>query len=81
MFKFGGGEKRNWKTAMILPCTIAGKNISIRTEVVEADIPLLVGNNTLKKANAILYIIKNEVELLGVRVAMKETKSDTLALK
>ena len=64
-----------------LPCTIAGKNVSIRTEVVEAHFLFLVGNTTLKKANAISYIMKNEVELLGVKVAMKETKRDTLELR
>ena len=81
VFKFGGGEKRNSKAAVILPCNIAGKNVSIKTEVVEADIPLLVGNTTLKKADAILYISKNEVELLGVKIAMKETKSGHFSIE
>ena len=49
--------------------------------MVEADIPLLVGNTTLKKANAILYISKNEVELLGVKIAMKETKSGHFSIE
>ena len=81
VFKFGGGEKRSSKVAVTLPCNLAGRNVGIKTEVVDADIPLLIGNTTLKKANAILYIVEKKMELLGVKIDMEETESGHFSIK
>ena len=56
IFKFGGGEKRKSLGIVIFPCLLAGRNVKMQTEVVDADIPLLLGNSMLKKAKAILYL-------------------------
>ena len=81
VFKFGGGEKRKSKVALTLPCNIGGRRVQIKTEVVDADFPLLIGNTTLKKANAVLYIREKKVELLGTKMNMEETGSGHFSIK
>ena len=44
-----------------LACNVVGKNIKIKTEVVQADIPMLVGNTSLEKAKFNLYFETKEV--------------------
>ena len=47
VYKFGDGEIRESKGTVIFPCNIANKDVRIRTEVIDADLPLLIGNTTL----------------------------------
>ena len=61
VYKFGGGERRTSLGAIDLPCNVVGKNIKIKTEVVQADIPMLVGNTSLEKAKFNLYFETKEV--------------------
>ncbi len=42
-FKFGGEMKKKSIERLVLPCVIAGKETTITTDVVENDIPLLLG--------------------------------------
>ena len=75
VYKFGGGEVRPSRCQVRLPCNLAGKNVSLSTEVVDADIPLLIGNSSLEKANAVLHIAPCKVELLGTVIPMEKTDS------
>ena len=75
VYKFGGGEVRPSKCLVRLPCNIAGKNVHLSTEVVDAEIPLLLGNRTLEKAKAVLHIAPCKVELLGTVIPMEKTES------
>lgn len=75
VYKFGGGERRPSKCLVRLPCSVAGSNVKIATEVVDADLPLLIGNSSLKKAGAVLHIATSKVELLGKLIPMEETPS------
>ena len=43
VFKFGGEEKLPFIKKMIIPCYLASKKCMIHTDVVESDIPLLMG--------------------------------------
>ena len=54
VFQFGGGEQRMSSHRIQLPAQIGGKMMNITTEVVDADIPLLIGANSLEKSKAIL---------------------------
>ena len=80
VFKFGGGEKRNSKGIVVIPCSIGGKNIRLKTEVVDAEFPLLLGNSFLKKAGAVLHLREEKALILGSEVEMKETDSGHYAL-
>ena len=81
MFKFGGGEKRKSKGLVTFPCHLAGKNINMRSEVVEAEFPLLLGNSMLKKAGAVLHLAESKAVLMGNEVPMRETTSGHFTLK
>ena len=81
IFKFGGGEKRQSKGVIIFPCRFADKNVKMRTEVVDADFPLLLGNTTLKRAGAVLYLREEKALILGSEVVMKESESGHFLLK
>ena len=49
-FKFGGGERLKSKGEHNLPAVIAGKEVTIKTDVVESDIPLLLSRQSIKTA-------------------------------
>ena len=50
VFKFGGGTCLKSKCEYSLPAVIAGKEVTIKTDVVESDIPLLLSRTATKKA-------------------------------
>ena len=82
MYKFGRGEKRKSQAIVWLPCNLGGKlNITLKVEMVEADIPLLLGNTTLNKAFAVINIPSKEIELLGERLEMRETRSGHFSVR
>ena len=81
MYKFGGGERRKSKGIARLPCILGGKlRTDVQTEIVDADIPLLIGNSALKKAKAIMYIGENKIDLMGTTMDMGETSSGHFSL-
>ena len=82
MYKFGGGERRKSKGIVKLPCILGEKlKTLIQMEIVDADIPLLIGNSSLKKGKAIMYIGDNKIDLKGCKLDMGETKSGHFSLK
>ena len=56
MFKFGGGEKRKSLGTLTFPCQLGEDkgDIGIKTEIVDANIPLLLGGAALERMGAIL---------------------------
>ena len=75
VYKFGGGEKRKSLGIVVFPCHLAGKNVKLKTEVVDAEFPLLLGNTMLKKAKVILYLSEKKAQVMGAEVDMQETGS------
>ena len=55
LYQFGGGERRKSLKKISLPCMIGDAKVTLTTEVVDADIPLLIGTNALEKAAAVLH--------------------------
>ena len=71
IYKFGGGEKRESKGVVMLPCNLSGMlNVIIKTEVVDAELPLLLENTTLKKAKTHLDIENGQIEMLNIKLKM-----------
>ena len=66
---------------VIFPCFLAGKNVRIKTEVVEADFPLLLGNSMLKRAGAVLFLREEKALIMNTNVKMRETNSGHFCLK
>ena len=76
VYKFGGGEKRHSKGVVLLPCKLDNSlNVLVRTEIIEADLPLLIGNTTLKKGLAVLNFGRNTLELGGKKLNLMQTQS------
>ena len=49
-FKFGGGTRIKSKAEYCLPAVNAGKEVTIKTDVVGSDIPLLLSRSAMKRA-------------------------------
>ena len=73
MFKFGGGTCLKTKCEYSLPAVIAGKEVTIKTDVVESDIPLLISRTAMKKA-AIKMDLENDT-IMGKGAALNLTIS------
>ena len=54
VFKFGGKETKKSVEIVEIPCLIAGKTVTIRTDAVDSDIPLLLSKDDMKKAKVTL---------------------------
>lgn len=56
VFKFGGGEKLKSQMNCTIPCRLGNRNVLIKTDVVESDIPLLLSLKALKTARVKLVM-------------------------
>ena len=56
VFKFGAGDRKVFKGFWRIPCCIAGENVYLETDVIEADIPCLISKPALKGAKATLKL-------------------------
>ena len=81
IFKFGGGEQRKSLGVITFPCYFGQRNILMKSEIVDADFPLLLGNSLLKKARAVLKISEQVAVILDIEVKMRETNSGHFCLK
>ena len=69
-FHFGGGEKLQSQGKVKFPCSLAGKNIKISTDVVDSTIPLLLSIKSMKKAGMIWDFQKGIVHVFGKEVVL-----------
>ena len=75
VFKFGGGTCLKSKGEYTLPAVIAGKDVTIKTDVVESDIPLLLSRTAMKKAAIKLDLENDTAKIMGEDVALNLTSS------
>ena len=74
-FKFGGGRMLKSEGEYWLPVVIAGKEVTVRTEVVKFDIPLLLSREAMKKAGVKIDLGKDTVTIFGEDQVLKITSS------
>ena len=74
-FKFGNGNKVNSLYKVILPCVIADIEVSIITDVVNSDIPLLLSKDTMKRAGTCLSFEDDTVMMLKKKIPLNCTLS------
>ena len=74
-FKFGGGERLRSKGEFKLPAVIAGKEVFIRTDVVDSDIPLLLSRRAMKTAGVKMDLESDTAMIFGKDVALNLTTS------
>ena len=74
-FKFGGGERLQSKGEYSLPGIIAGKEVTIKTDVVHSDIPLLLSRGAMKTAGVKMDLENDTANIFGKDVALNLTNS------
>ena len=75
VFQFGGGERRSSLKKMAIPAVIGDIKLTIETEIVNADIPLLIGANSLEKAKAVLDFGNSKATFFTTEVPLLKVKS------
>ena len=70
VFNFGGGEKLNSLGTVTFPCVLAGREISITTDVVSSNIPLLLFIKAMKEFGMIWDFQKGTVQVFGREVIL-----------
>ena len=75
VFKFGGGTCLKSNCEYSLPVVIAGREVTIKTDVVESDIPLLLSRTAMKKAAVKMDLENDMATIMGNGVALNLTTS------
>ena len=79
-FKFGDGKSVSSERCVSIPCRIAGKSVTVETDVVKSEITLLRSKNSMKKANTKLYFANDKVNIFGKKVDLQFTSSGHYAI-
>ena len=75
VYQFGGGEKRQSYGTVSLPIVIGEIKVSLTIEMVHAQIPLLIGSNSMKLGKAVLNFNDYTAIFFGEIVDMAEVGS------
>ena len=75
VFRFGGGTVLTSEGSYILPAKLVGKDIQIKTDVVDSNIPLLLSKEAMKKACMKLDLESDTAEIFGEKVHLNCTSS------
>jgi len=75
VFKFGGGTRLKSKGEYSLPANIAGKDVTVKTDVVDSDIPLLLSRAAMKVAGVKMDLQNDTATIMGKEVALNLTSS------
>lgn len=74
-FRFGDGKTCASLKRVVIPCVIADFNSTIRTDVVDCNIPLLLSKEAMKRAKMQINFECDTVEVLGRTVDLTTTTS------
>ena len=72
-FKFGDGKRMPSNKRAVIPCVLGGKNIRIRTDIVDCNIPLLLSKASMKKAGMVIDTNTDTVRVFGKEVKLSTT--------
>ena len=74
-FKFSDGNKLNSLYKVTRPCIIADIEVSIVTDVVDADIPLLLSKDSMKRARICLNFENDSIMMFKKKIPLRCTSS------
>ena len=74
-FRFGGGEKLKSLAQVTIPAYIGEQPVSIKVDVVESDLPLLISLKTQKRAGTILDMVEDVAIMAGSKIKLERTKT------
>ena len=75
IYKFGCGSKFPAVERVCIPALIGKKKVTIQTDVVEGDIPLLFSKESMKKTGASLNFKDDKLSILGQIINLDVTES------
>ena len=81
VFRFGGGTTAKSLGLYTVPMSVAGKNVFLHIDVVEAPIPLLISKAAMKKAGALIDMNEDTIKIFGQTVEMSTVKAGHYAIK
>jgi len=79
-FKFGQGDALASKGKIKLPAKVGSKSILIETDIVDADIPLLLSKEALKNAGTLLDFNNDQLTMFGEVQTLIATESGHYAI-
>ena len=75
VFKFGGGTRLKSKEKVTFPAKLAGVKCQITSDVVDSDIPLLLGKPSMKAAKVHLDLENDRASMFGHDIDLQCTSS------
>ena len=79
-FKFGDGKVAASEKSVVIPCNIAGKNVSLKTDVVKSEIPLLLSKESMKAAESKIDFVNDRINIFGKDIHLHFTTSGHYAI-
>ena len=79
-FKFGKGDSIRSSGKIVIPVEFGKQKVTIESDIVEADIPLLLSKEALKKAGTILDFNNDTALMFGEQQTLIETESGHYAI-
>lgn len=75
LFKFGPGTAYRSTGCVTFPCMMGMTKCRITADVVDCDIPMLFGRESMKKAGTVLHLDEDRVTMFGEPMALEVTSS------
>ena len=66
--------------SVVIPCNIAGKNVSLKTDVVKSEIPLLLSKESMKAAESKIDFVNDRINISGKDIHLHFTTSGHYAI-
>lgn len=79
-FRFGDGKQYYSSKAAIIPANIGQHKVSIKTYIIDADIPMLLSKSSMKKGGIELKFASDTISFLGDEIPLQTTTSGLYCL-
>ena len=79
-FKFGDGKAVASEKSVVIPYNIAGKNLSLKTDVVKSEIPLLLSKESMKAAESKIDFVNDRINMFGKDIHLHFTSRGHYAI-
>ena len=73
--KFGDGKTVSSLKSVSIPAQIGKREVSIKTDVIDNELPLLLSKEAMKKAETKIDFTKGKINILGQEMDIKFTLS------
>ena len=74
-YKFGDGKTVSSLKSVSIPAQIGKREVSIKTDVIDNELPLLLSKEAMKKAETKIDFTKGKINILGQEMDIKFTLS------